>query len=140
MAKYKAKPVTVAMPATEIAAKFADLTLFQGALDKLPADVAAKVGDVHFEPDALVINTPQLGAITLKVVERNDSRVAMSAVGSPVPLTMAVDLASKDAESTELQTAIEVEIPAMLRPLIGSKMQEAADKFGELMARLASAN
>lgn len=138
MAKYKAKAVTVAMPAEAIASKFEDLTAFQSALDKLPSDVAAKVGDVSFEKDALIINTPQLGAITLKVVERTSSRVAMSAVGSPVPLTLAVDLDAKDASETELQTAIEVEIPAMLRPLIGSKMQEAADKFGDLMGKLAS--
>lgn len=138
MAKYKAKTVTVGMSAADIASKFEDLTAFQSALDNLPADVAAKVGDVRFEKDALIINTPQLGAITLKVVERSSSRVALGAVGSPVPLTLGVDLEPKDADSTELQTAVEVDIPAMLRPLIGSKMQEAADKFGELMGKLAA--
>ena len=51
---------------------------------------------------------------------------------------MGVDLTSKSDESTELQTSVEVEIPAMLRPFIGPKMQEAADKFGDLMAKLAS--
>ena len=104
----------------------------------MPAEVADKVGDVRFEKDALIINTPQLGAITLKVIERTPSRVALGAVGSPVPLTMGVDLTSKSDESTELQTSVEVEIPAMLRPFIGPKMQEAADKFGDLMAKLAS--
>ncbi len=138
MATYKAKPVTVAGSAATIASKFEDLTAFQGALDKLPAEVADKVGDVRFEKDALIINTPQLGAITLKVIERTPSRVALGAVGSPVPLTMGVDLTSKSDESTELQTSVEVEIPAMLRPFIGPKMQEAADKFGDLMAKLAS--
>ncbi len=116
MATYKAKPVTVAVSAATIASKFEDLTAFQGALDKLPAEVADKVGDVRFEKDALIINTPQLGAITLKVIERTPSRVALGAVGSPVPLTMGVDLTSKSDESTELQTSVEVEIPAMLRP------------------------
>lgn len=138
MAKYSAKPVTVGMPASTISSKFEDLTTLQGALDKMPPEVAAKVGDVRFEKDALVINTPQLGAITLKVVKRTPERVALSAVGSPVPLTMGVDLKSLSADSTELNTSIEVEIPAMLRPLIGSKMQEAANKFGDLMGKLAS--
>lgn len=138
MAKYSAKPVTVAMPAASIASKFEDLTTLQGALEKMPADVAAKVGDVRFEKDALVINTPQLGAIRLQVTERTPQRVALSAIGSPVPLVMGVDLKSLAGESTELLTSIEVEIPAMLRPLIGSKMQEAADKFGDLMGKLAA--
>lgn len=137
MAKYSAKKVTVPVAADVIASKFNDLTAFQGALDKLPAAVREKIGGLRFEPDALVIDTPQLGAITLKVTERTPSRVALTAVGSPVPLVMGVDL-TPSGDSTEMATAIDVEIPAMLRPLIGGKMQEAADKFGEMMANLAS--
>lgn len=138
MAKYSAKKVTVPLSAEAIASKFSDLTSFQGALETLPESVRAKIGNLRFEPDALIIETPQLGPVALKVTERTPSRVALSAVGSPVPLVMGVDL-TPAGESTELATAIDVEIPAMLRPLIGSKMQEAADKFGEMMANLASA-
>ena len=39
-------------------------------------------------------------------------------------------------DSSSVQTQIDVEIPAMLRPLIGPQLQKAADKFGELIAGL----
>ena len=41
------------------------------------------------------------------------------------------------ADSTELQGAIDVEIPMMLKPLIGPTLQRAADQFGDLFANLA---
>lgn len=137
MARYSAKKITVPVAADVIASKFSDLTAFQGALEQLPAAVREKIGGLRFEKDALVIDTPQLGAVTLKVTDRTPSRIAFTAVGSPVPLVMGVDL-TPSGDSTEMATAIDVEIPAMLRPLIGSKMQEAADKFGEMMGNLAS--
>lgn len=138
MAKYTAKTVTIPVEAGVIAEKFSDLTAFQSALESLPDSVKSKIGNLRFEPDALIVDTPQLGAITLKVTERTPRRIALTAQGSPVPLVMGVDLNPKGGESTEMATAIDVEIPAMLKPFIGSKMQEAADKFGEMMANLAS--
>ena len=137
MARYSAKKITVPVAADVIASKFSDLTAFQGALEQLPTDVRDKIGGLRFEKDALVIDTPQLGAVTLKVTDRTPTRIALTAVGSPVPLVMGVDL-TPSGDSTEMATAIDVEIPAMLRPLIGGKMQEAADKFGEMMGNLAS--
>ena len=60
----------------------------------------------------------------------------VSAVGSPIPLSMIIDITAVDEQSANVSTAIDVEIPAMLRPLIGGKMQEAADKFGEMISQL----
>ena len=40
------------------------------------------------------------------------------------------------ADFSEVTSQIDVEIPAMLRPLVGPQLQKAADKFGELIAGL----
>ena len=49
---------------------------------------------------------------------------------------MIIDITAIDESSSEVVTAIDVEIPAMLRPLIGGKMQEAANRFGEMIGKL----
>ncbi|WP_304467838.1 hypothetical protein, partial [uncultured Muribaculum sp.] len=66
-----------------------------------------------------------------------DKRVAFTAESAPVPLIMSINLDAKTPESTEIVTAIDVEIPAMLRPMVGPKLQEAADKFGDMVKNLA---
>ncbi|MDE7457818.1 MAG: hypothetical protein K2M77_03025 [Muribaculaceae bacterium] len=136
MAEYKSKAVTVARSAEYIADKFADLSAFGNALDSLPESERAKIGDVKFDADSITIETKQVGTISFKVTERTPRKVVMNAVGSPVPLDLCVNLTPLGQDSTEIVTSIDVEIPAMLRPLIGGAMQKAVDQFGNLMAKL----
>lgn len=80
---------------------------------------------------------PQVGEIRFDVVERQEpSRVVFAAANQPVPLKLALDLAEETPESTRVVSTIDVEIPAMLRPLVGGKMQEAADRFTDLIKQL----
>ena len=138
MAQYKSNPVTVHRSAESITYKFADLSAFGNALDAMsPAD-RERIGDVKFEKDSITIDTKQVGTISFKVTERTPSRIVMNAVGSPVPLDLCVNLTSLGSDVTEIVTSIDVEIPAMLRPLIGGAMQKAVDQFGDLMGKLNS--
>lgn len=138
MAQYKSNPITVAHSAQFIADKFADLSAFGKSLDSMSEADRQKIGDVKFEKDSISIDTKQVGTIMFRVIERTASRVVMDAVGSPVPLNLIVDLKALGDESTEIVTSIDVEIPAMLRPMIGGAMQKAVDQFGDLMAKLNS--
>lgn len=136
MAQYKSKTVTVCRPAAYIMDKFADFSAFGGALDNLPEAERQRIGDVTFEKDSIKIDTKQVGMIEFRVVNRTADRVEMQAVGSPVPLSLIVRLQPVGEEQTEIETEIDVDIPPMLRPLIGGAMQKAVDQFGDLMARL----
>lgn len=137
MAKFTSKPTVVNTPAQAVADKFADLSRFQATLDAVPAEERAKIGDVRLTTDSIIMNTPQVGEIVLKVTDRTPERVALQAVGSPVPMALTVDIEPEGDQASRLTTSIEVEIPAMLKPMIGGTLQKAADSFGQLMSRLA---
>lgn len=51
-------------------------------------------------------------------------------------MNLIIEIEPEGDSSSRLQTSIDVEIPMMLRPLVGGKMQEAADKFSEMIAQL----
>lgn len=137
MAKYASKPVAVNQPVEVLFDRFSDVSLFQQRINEIPEEERAKIGDVTFEADAICINTPQVSQLKFKVTERTaPGHIVFSAVGSPIPLAMMIDITATSESTSEVVTAIDVEIPAMLRPLIGGKMQEAADKFGEMIGRL----
>lgn len=138
MSKYSSKPAVVNRPIGELYARFNDLSFFGEKINELPAEQVEKIGDVSFTADSISINTPQIGTLTFSIVERVEpTKVVFGSPGSPVPLTMSVDFKAIDETSTEVSTVIDVEIPMMLRPLVGPKLQEAADKFGEMMTNLA---
>lgn len=137
MATFTSQPAVIDSPAAAVADKFSDLTRMQEYLDRLPAEERQKIGDISFTPDSIVMKTPQVGEITLKVTERTPQRVCMSAVGSPVPMNLSVDIKALDDNRSELTTSMEVDIPPFLKAMIGGTMQKAVDRFGDMMKRLA---
>ncbi len=137
MATYKGKPVTINLPAEEVYNKIADLSSFQQRMDSLPAEAREKLGDVKFTSDSIAITAPAVGEMKFNVTERvPGSKLVLSAENSPVPFAIKIDLKPLEAASTEVSTMIDVEIPAMLKPLVGGKMQKAANKFSEMFATL----
>ncbi len=137
MSKYSGRTVSVARSAQEIADKFADLSQFSAMLDRMPEEERAKIGDVTFDTDSVAINTKQVGTVRFQVVERTPQAVRLSAVGSPVPLTMSIDLDATSPNTTDVTTNIDIDIPVMLRPMVGPHLQKAVDQFSDLVAKLA---
>lgn len=137
MATYKSTPQTVNRSQEELFDRFSDLSHLQQALDTLTPEQRAQVGDVEFTADTIKIVTPQVGAIEFNVQKRErPSLIVFGTASSPVPLTMTMDIKAVSDTASEVETLINVDIPAMLRPLIGPQLQKAADKFGELIAGL----
>ena len=137
MATYTSKPAVIPASASSVSEKFSDFTLLQSHLDALPAEERSKIGDISLTPDSIVLKTPQVGDITLKVIERTPGRVALTAVGSPVPMNLALDITPVDEQSTRLVASMDVEIPAILKPMLGGTLQKAVDQLSDVMKRLA---
>lgn len=137
MSQYKGKSVTVARPVADLYAKVSDLGQYQSLLDSLPEDQRAQLQGVRFEADGISFQAPGVGDMKFKVAEtKAPSHVGFVAEGSPIPIKLAIELAEKGAESTEVVPVLDVDLPAMLRPLVGPKLQEAADQFGSVFTRL----
>lgn len=137
MATFKSPKTEIGKSAVELFDRFSDLSNLQTVLDGLSPEQRSQVGDVEFTADSLKIVTPQVGAIEFTVVDRvRPSKIVFGTKSSPVPLSMELDIEPTGEASSSVQTLIEVEIPAMLRPLIGPQLQKAADKFGELISGL----
>lgn len=138
MASYKSKPTRVGKSAAELFNRFSDMSRLQDALDTLTPEQRAQVGDVQFTKDTIKIVTPQVGEIAFSVIDRVEpSKIVFGTQSSPVPLTMTVNIKPESEIESDVETVIDVEVPAMLRPLIGPQLQKAAEKFGELIEGLA---
>lgn len=135
MEKYTSKTVTLERPIGEVYSRLSDFSTYQEKLDTLPDEIKAKIGDVRFTSDAIVINAAPVGEIAFEVVERTEpSRVALSAKNAPVKMILSINLTEPTPESTNVTCVIELDIPLVLKPMVGGKMQEAANKFAEMIA------
>lgn len=140
MTTYSSKTIELQMPVQAVYARISDIGGFQSRIDQLPEDVRSKIGSVRFTDDSIIINAAPMGDMVLKVTERiPEKRVAFTAQGAPVPLVMAINLEAAGEDKTNVVTSIDVEIPAILKPMVGPKLQEAAEKFGDMIRNLAKA-
>ena len=139
MSRYESKPVTVQKPVDDLFDRFADLTFFESKLQQLQEEQRDKLGEVHFTADSIAIVTPQVGELKFSVIERSrPNKIVFGSQSSPIPLNMSVFFAEETPTSTTVTTVIDVEIPAMLRPFVGPKLQQAAEKFGEMISNLSN--
>lgn len=137
MAKYAGKPSEIHAPVGEVYGKISDLSTFQARVDALPPEARAKLGDVRFTTDSIVINAPGVGEMMFTITERRpETYIKMEAGNSPVPFAIVIELVPKSADITEARTWLEVDIPPMLKPMVGGKLQAAATQFGDLFGTL----
>lgn len=137
MSTFTSKPATVNLSVDELDAKFSDFSGMQQKLEEMPEDKKARIGDVKFTNDSIVITTPQVGAITLRATERTSGHVHLEAEGSPVPMGINIVYKPVGANASEVTGEMEVDLPMMLRPLVGPALQKAVDQFGTIFASLA---
>ena len=136
MAKYNGKTTVVNQSAQDLFDKFSNLQNLQERVESLPEDVKAKMGTIRFTEDSFIIVTPQVGEVALKIKERIEpSKIVFCTESSPIPLELSVNFNAINENSTEVSTAIEVDVPMMLRPIIGPQLQKAADGFGETLSK-----
>lgn len=138
MAKYSGKPFRVGMPKELLFERVSNLSELQNRMGSLPEEVKAKMGTVNFpDADTLAFTAPGVGEMKFRIVERTaPSRIKFLADTGMVPVNVFIDFDGADADSTNVVATIDAEIPMMLRPLVGPKLQEAADKFGEMFGQL----
>lgn len=134
MSTYKGKPTVVNRPVADIYNRFSNLSSLREVYENNPnlnrSDAQVKFGD-----DYLSVTNPQLGEIKFEIVDRQEpSRVAFKAANFPMPLGMVINLKPITEDSTEISTDIDIELPAMVKMMLGSKIQDVADNFGKLMS------
>ncbi|MDE6692017.1 MAG: hypothetical protein K2K05_01390, partial [Muribaculaceae bacterium] len=71
--------------------------------------------------------------------DRTPRRVVFQAVGSPVPVELDIDINPVADAASEVTVCFEVQIPAMLRPMVAPHMQKAVDMLGDLIGKVSLA-
>lgn len=134
MTTYKGKPAVIARPIGELYGRFSDMSALEQAVKSRP-EAQDHVAGMKFDADSLTIVTSQVGEIRFEIVERVEpSKIAFKATDSPLPLGMTINLRAIDDTTTEVSTAIDIELPMMVRALVGPKLQQVADQFGNMMS------
>ncbi len=140
MESYKSDVKTINCDIETVFAKLSNPETFKTQIEKfgsqLPPEVQENLNKVQFMPNAIVIESP-MGALNLEIAQKQEpSLIKFNATGIPVKLGLDIELAKVDDEHTTVQTNLQVDLPMMLRGMVGPQLKQGAKKMADMLAML----
>lgn len=139
MAVYKSSEVTIAASAQVVFDKLSNLNNLKELItkipqDQIPEDKRKAFEDITITEDSISFPAGPVGALTFKVTQKTPpTLIKLEGIGSPVPLNLALHLIEENENSSRGYVEIDIEIPALLKPMIGGQIQKMADQFAEML-------
>lgn len=115
-------------------AKLSDLNNLAKVKDRLPEH---KVKNMTFDTDALSMQAPPIGTITLKIVAREpESCITFGTTSSPLPFDLQIHISPVSETESQLQLVINMEVNPFIKNMIQRPLQDGLEKMADLLAMI----
>ncbi len=141
MATYKSEKKRIFASNEKVYTKLSDLESLRSVIDnipeeKIPADKRDMLKQINITPDSISIPAP-VGEIKLQVSHKEPfSRIELTGIGAPVPLNLGVKIEEISSDECEIQVEFDIDIPMMLKPMVGGTLQKMVDEFAGVMTAI----
>lgn len=144
MDSYKSDKVVIDYNIDLVYSKLSNPSVFKKHADDhlggMPEGAREFIEGVKFDDDGIIIESP-MGALKLSLCDCVEPNlVKYVAKDSPVPFELSINLESVDEEHTNAISEINIELPFIIRSVIGGKLSDVAQKLGEVLAKLPYGN
>ncbi len=150
MARYESKVKTINALQENVYRRLSDLSELQTLKDNMPAELKEQVKAKLLEQGGGKINISNLSfdsdharfsvngmATSISIIERDEPKcVKYTADNSPVAFTLWIQMLPQEAYTTKLRVTIDIDIPFYLRPMVGSKLDGAADMIADALTKI----
>lgn len=139
MTTIKSDRTPIAASAEKVYDKLSNLDNLKPLLERVPKDQIPEDKREMFEKlvitsDSIKIPAGPVGEITLMITDLMPySLIQLTGEGSPIPLTMQMEINSTGHDSCEVQVGVGIEVPAMLRPMISGPLKKIVDQFAQVL-------
>ncbi len=142
MESFKSSPHAIACSAATIYSKLTNPSLIKNLIDehadKIEGEARQHLDTVKFSEGSISIQSP-MGEVSLSL-DREQSiegqRVVYTASQSPVPINMVINLEPQSDDTTMSTAELQLQLPFFLRKMVEGQLQEGANRFGDLLARI----
>lgn len=150
MAKYESKIKVVNALQANVYKRLSDFSSLQVMKDNMSVEMKqqikakleeqgqgkVKVGSFQFDVDTARFQINNMDG-SIRIIERQEMKcVKYTADGSPIPITVWIQMLPESAYQTKVKVTMDVDIPFYLRPLVGNKLDGAADMVAELLTQI----
>lgn len=132
MSKFESAVKIIPFSQERVYNKISDLSNLESIKDKIPSD---KVKDMEFDSDSLSFNVSPIGKIRLQIVERTPHKyVKFTAMDSPLPFTLWVQLVPLDEEECKMRITIEVEMNPFVAGMVKKPLIDGLEKMATMLS------
>lgn len=142
MATYKSDTVKLAYPAVRVFDKLSNLEGLKELIanipaDKVDADQRQMLDQVRVTSDTISFPAGPAGEITLRMAEKTaPTLIRLEGEGTPVPVGLAMHILPLTEDTCEAYVQFDIQIPAMLKPMVNGPLQKMADQFSQMLRQL----
>lgn len=135
MKTYESKQKQIRKEQGAIYDCISDLRNAKPYVDAIPADMKKGFEDIEFTEDSVSFSANMVGRVTLKIIDREAPKMLkFQADGIPMAANLWIQLVGVSEDDTRMKVTVKADIPLMLRPMIGGKIEKGVEKFAEMLA------
>jgi len=107
-------------------------------LEKLVSNpkLAEKAKDIRFDTDSCSFAVDGFGRVGFRIVERKPfSNIKLTSENAPVSVSVDIIIDAISENQSTLKLVLLAELPAMIKMMVGSKLQDGFNSIAELLAK-----
>lgn len=133
MTTYQSDIKTISSDEEMVFGILSDLSNLKKVADN--PEFSSKVSDLQYDTDSVSFGVPGFGRLGFRIAERIPySKIKMISENAPVSINIEVNLQALSANSTSMQLVLNADLPAMIKMMVGSKLQDGVDKIADLLS------
>ncbi len=118
----------------QVYAKLSDFSHLQAIKEQMDDE---RLKSVEFESDTISFDIAPVGAICLRVVEREEPKcVKMQTEQSPLPFTFWIQLLPTSDTTSKMKLTLGADLNPFVRTMVAGKLKEALDKMADTLASI----
>lgn len=139
MAQYESKVKTIPFSQQQVYQKISNLENLRPTLERLKeakAQLSEDIQDMAVTNDTITVTVKgmQLG---LRIIEREEPKmIKFEADQAMVSLNLWIQVLPTSETESKMKVTIRVEIPLFLRPMVGNKLESAADMIADVLSKI----
>lgn len=150
MAKYESQIKEINALQENVYNRLSDLSQLQQMKDNMPAEVKeqikakmaadsdgkVQVSNFSFTADTVCFKANGMD-VCIRIIDREPNKcVKFTADNSPIAFTLWIQMLPQGPYQTKIRVTLDVDIPFYLRPMIGKKLDGAADQIAEMLTKI----
>ena len=144
MTTFESSIRQIPYPQQSVYAKLSDLSnlralkeRYELMKDSMPEEArkqAEKIRDLQFDHDTLSVEVPPVGAIRLRIVDRDEPKcIKFETEQSPIPFNFWIQMLPVTAGTSKMKLTIKAELNMFIKQMVKKPLQEGIEKIADAL-------